>query len=382
MRVLPPATVGILGGGQLGRMIAHQARRMGYRIAILDPDARAPAAQVADDVVVGRLDDAEAALELARRCDVLTVETEHIPWEVLAKVEAVKPLSPRSEVLRTIQDRLRQKEFLAAHGFPQPDFESVHDALSLEKAVGRLGVPSVLKSRAGGYDGRGQARVRDAAAAANEWRSIGNQPAILEQFVPFAMELSVVLARSRDGDVRYYPIAENVHESGILHTTRAPARVPDETAERAKRIAVGIAHALGHVGVIAVEMFLLRDGSLLVNEIAPRVHNSGHYTLGACATSQFEQHLRAVCGLPLGDPTQLRPAVMLNLLGDLWAGGEPDWSLVFAAPEAHLHAYGKRDARRGRKMAHILVLHESSDEAMAIAQRLHRELARSARGTP
>ena len=374
----PGGTVGILGGGQLGRMLALEARRMGYRVAVMDATPDCPAAQVADEFVQGKWTDGKAMLALAERSDVLTVETEHLPWEALAEVErAGKPLRPGSAVLRVVQDRLRQKRFLAERGFPQPAFAHVHDEESLRAAVREVGPPAVLKSLTGGYDGKGQARLPAPDEATRAWESIGRQPCILERYVPFEKEVSVVLARGLDGEVAYWPLAENVHERGILHTTAAPARVPEGVEEEARRIASGVAQALDHVGVMAVEMFLLPDRSLQVNEIAPRVHNSGHYTLGACATSQFEQHVRAVCGLPLGDPAMLAGgAAMLNVLGDAWRGGrEPAWTRhVLAEPAAKLHLYGKRDAKPGRKMAHVTVLGRAPDEALAVAHRIHGRL--------
>jgi len=373
--LLPGSTVGVLGGGQLGRMLAFEAHRMGYRVVVLDPAEDGPAGLVADDIVVGKWTDAKAALELAKRADVVTLETEHIPFEVLAELEkAGVALRPAAEVLRVVQNRLRQKQFLHENGFPQPAFAHVHDAASLADAVSVIGAPAVLKSLTGGYDGKGQSRALSAEGADEAWSRIGRQPCIYEAFVPFRAEVSVVLARGAEGAIAYYPLAENVHRHGVLHTTRAPARVDLAVAREAQEIASGIATALGHVGVMAVEMFLLEDDSLLVNEIAPRVHNSGHYTFGACATSQFEQHLRAVCGLPLGDPAQMRPAAMLNLLGDSWARGEPDWSAVFATPGAALHLYGKADARPGRKMGHVTVTAESADEALARCEAIHARL--------
>ncbi|HET6405074.1 MAG TPA: 5-(carboxyamino)imidazole ribonucleotide synthase [Candidatus Thermoplasmatota archaeon] len=377
--LLPGATVGILGGGQLGRMLTFEAHKMGFRTAVLDPARDGPAGQVADVFVEGSWSDAKAMVELARRSDVVTVETEHLPWEALAEVEkAGVALRPGSAVLRVVQDRLRQKDFLAERKLPQPRYAHVHDAASLAAAVREVGAPAVLKSLTGGYDGKGQARTRDAAGADAAWASIGRQPCIYEAFVPFEREVSVVLARGIDGEVTYYPLAENVHHRGILHTTVAPARVPPAVETEARRIARAIADALGHVGVMAVEMFLLPDGSLQVNEIAPRVHNSGHYTFGACATSQFEQHVRAICGLPLGDTTLLRPACMLNVLGDAWARGEPEWSAVLAEPAARLHLYGKKDARPGRKMGHVVVLHDKADDALRVAEAIHARLTAGA----
>ena len=372
----PGSTIGILGGGQLGRMITFEAHKLGYRTAVLDPDPDGPAAQVADDVVVGKWSDVEQALALARISDVVTVETEHIPWELLAEVEKVAPLRPGSHVLRVVQNRLRQKEFLAQHAFPQPSFAHVHDGDSLREAVQRVGAPAVLKSLTGGYDGKGQARAMRPDEADAAWGTLGRAPCIWEAFVDYQAEVSVVLARGIDDAVEYYPLVENVHRKGILHTTRAPARVERDVQRDAQEIATRIATSLDHVGVLAVEMFLLRDGSLQVNEIAPRVHNSGHHTFGACMTSQFEQHVRAICGLPLGTPAQTSPAVMLNILGDAWAKGEPDWAgTVLAEPGASLHLYGKTDARAGRKMGHVNVLASTTDDAMVTAERIHKRLS-------
>jgi 5-(carboxyamino)imidazole ribonucleotide synthase len=314
--ILPGATIGVLGGGQLGRMLALAARRMGYRMVALDPSAGCPTAQVADGVVVGALDDADAAIELAEQCDVVTLDTEHVSHELLARLEQITPVRPGARVLENINDRLRQKQFLDAIAMPQARWRPANDDAALAVAVRELGGEAVLKSRRAGYDGKGQARLRSPGDAASARAELRGADAIVEELVPFAREISVVLARGVTGELRIYPIAENVHRRGILHTTRAPAPISADQRTRAERIAVTVAEALGHVGVIAVEMFELADGRLLVNEIAPRTHNSGHFTYGACATSQFEQHVRAVCGLPLGDPRQLTGAVMVNLIGD------------------------------------------------------------------
>ncbi len=277
-------------------------------------------------------------------------------------------------MLRTIQDRLSQKEFLARHGFPQTKFRSVPDAAALPAALEAVGAPAILKSRRAGYDGKSQARVEKNDDPATTFARAGGGPAVLESFVAFRAEISVLLARGASGDCRVYPVAANAHVRHILHTTRAPARLAPEVAARAVETAHAVADALGHVGMIAVEMFLLDDGGLYVNEIAPRTHNSGHYTYGACATSQFEQHVRAICGLPLGDPTLLSPVVMVNLVGDLWRIGRPDWSTVLADPHARLHLYGKAMAAPGRKMGHILVLDPDTDAAMARAEAILRKL--------
>ncbi|MBI5630657.1 MAG: 5-(carboxyamino)imidazole ribonucleotide synthase [Elusimicrobia bacterium] len=353
--VLPGAVIGILGGGQLGRMLALEARRMGYRTAVLDPAPRGPAAQAADLHIRAPVDDAEAALKLAAAADVVTVEWELIPAEVLRKVEKDKPLRPSSRVLEIIQDRLVQKEFLARHGFPQTPFEAVHDMAGLSTASERLGLPGVLKGRRHGYDGKGQLSLeswQDLSAAGNLLKA----PCVLETKVAFEKEISVILARGQDGMAAVYPVAENAHRRGILHTTRAPAGIPETARRAAEELALAIAKALGHVGVMAVEMFLLPGGKLLVNEIAPRVHNSGHFTWDACAVSQFEQHLRAVCGLTLGETDLFSPAVMVNLLGDLWEKGEPAWEKILGVPNLKLHLYGKDKPAPGRKMGHLTLL--------------------------
>jgi 5-(carboxyamino)imidazole ribonucleotide synthase len=368
--LLPGATIGVLGGGQLGRMMAVAARRMGYRVIVLDPSARCPTAQVADGVVTGALDDHAAARALARQVDVVTLDTEHVPPELLDELERIAPVRPGASVLRTINDRQIQKQFLDQLGMPQAAWAPASSVGELEPALARLGRPAIAKVRRAGYDGKGQVRIDPGADAVAEHARLAGAPAVAEELVPFAREISVILARGTDGEIRIYPIAENVHRRHILHTTRAPAPIGAEQRVRAERIAVTIAEALGHVGVMAVEMFELADGRLLVNEIAPRTHNSGHYTYGACATSQFEQHIRAICGLPLGDPRALCGAVMVNLVGDLWRDGPPHWDVVLARPDARLHLYGKDAPAPGRKMGHVLLLDDDTERALAAAEML------------
>lgn len=349
MSALPPGkTLGILGGGQLGRLIAQAARGLGYRTAALDADANAPALQVVDRPVVGAVDDPAACLRLAKESDLVTLEWELIPAPALKAVEEIRPLYPASSVLAVIQDRLEQKRFLERSGFPQTPFGEAATAVGLD-------YPVVVKRRRHGYDGKGQCVVRSAADALRA-AEVLQAPCVWEKFVDFEREISVILARTADGRTARYPVAENLHRGGILHATRAPARVSPEIESRARDLATRLAAALGHVGAMAVELFLTKDGRLLVNEIAPRVHNSGHYTLGGCVTSQFEQHARAVCGLPLGSTELLGPATMVNLLGDLWTNGEPDWRALDAVPNCVLHLYGKSSARPGRKMGHYTVV--------------------------
>ncbi len=363
--LLPGATLGVLGGGQLGRMLAMEARRMGYRVRALDPDPDACAAPFAE-LTCAPLDDLAAVLALAAQCDALTIETEHVPASVLAQIETVRPVHPNATVLATVQDRLRQREFLARHGLPQTAYAAVDDLPALQQALAAVGRPAVLKTRTEGYDGKGQARIAMADDPAAAWSALGQQPAVLEAWVQYEREISVILARGHDGDIACYPLAENEHRHHVLHITRAPARVSSAVAQRARHLAAAVAQALGHVGVMAVEMFVLPGGELLINEIAPRTHNSGHFTLGGCVTSQFEQHLRAICGLPLGDPAPLRPALMLNLLGDLWADDAPPMARILAHPSARLHLYGKAP-RAGRKLGHVLLLGDDLDAAQAWA---------------
>jgi len=363
----PGATIGVLGGGQLGRMMAVVARQMGYRIIVLDPSPRCPTAQVSDGVVVGALDDLAAAKHLASQVDVITLDTEHVPADILEALEPIAPVRPGAAVLRTIQDRLVQKQFLDRLGLPQAAWAPADD---LDAALAKVGRPAILKVRRAGYDGKGQVRVeRDGDPVALLARLRG-EPAVAEALVGFTREISVILARGLDGQIQIYPIAENAHRRHILHTTRAPAPMPKARRSQAEAMAVAVAEALGHVGVMAVEMFELPDGQLLINEIAPRTHNSGHYTYGACATSQFEQHIRAVCGVPLGDPRALTGAVMVNLIGDLWSHGAPAWQEVLARPEARLHLYGKDAPAPGRKMGHVVLLDDDTGRALATAESL------------
>ena len=345
----PGGTLGILGGGQLGRLIAQAAKALGYRTAALDAAKDSPALQVVDIPVVGGVDDPESAKRLAAASDVVTLEWELISPAALEAAAALRPLFPAPSVLAVIADRLVQKKFLAQHGFPQTEHGEAASAEALPY------YPVIVKRRSHGYDGKGQARLNSPADAASA-AGIFAAPCVWEKLVPFEKEISVILARGRGGEISVFPVAENLHRNGILHATRAPAEIPAAVAARAEALARSIAEALGHVGVMAVEMFLLPDGTLLVNEIAPRVHNSGHYTLGGCATSQFEQHVRAVCGLKFGSPAMLGPAVMVNLLGDLWANGTPDWEKLAAVPGLALQLYGKSSARPGRKMGHYVVV--------------------------
>lgn len=372
----PGATIGILGGGQLAWMLGLEADRMGYRTAVLDPSSACPASRIARLCVEGALDDAAAAERLAREVDVITCDTEHVPAEVLQALEPFAPVRPAPGVLRTIQDRLAQRRFIESIGAPQPRNVSVAgvDELQRARAV-PVCFPGVLKSRRSGYDGKGQARVQEPAELEAAWKAIGHAPAVLEAFVPFDKEISVLLARGMDGEIRFHPIAENQHRAGILRLTRVPARVSSSVAQRAREIGVAIAEGLDHVGFLAVELFVCGE-ELLVNEIAPRVHNSGHFSFGGCTTSQFEQHLRAICGLPLAEPVLVQPTVMVNVLGEAFGEGrDPVLQVETRWPSARMFHYGKAAARPGRKMGHVLCFGPEADavhdEASGMDAALH-----------
>lgn len=365
---LPPgSTIGIIGGGQLGRMIAIEARRLGYRTCVLDPDPESPGGQVADDRVVGSLGDADAARELARRVSVATYEFENIHVDAVRAAEALVPLYPGSAILQIAQHRVREKETLARLGIPVPKFSALRSREDLDEALRHLRFPLVMKTAVAGYDGKGQAVVRTADEANSAFARLSTQSdtLILEEFVELAMELSVICARSVDGHVACYPAAENQHRNGILDVTLVPARVPPTVSALAQELAVAIVQSLGLVGLLAVEMFLTLEGRLLVNELAPRPHNSGHYTLDACSTSQFEQLVRAICQLPLGSTDLHAPVAMANLLGDLWPGDSlPDFAKALAVPGVRLHLYGKATSRPGRKMGHLCCVAGSAEGAL------------------
>jgi 5-(carboxyamino)imidazole ribonucleotide synthase len=373
--IRPPATLGVLGGGQLGRMFAQAAQQMGYRVAVIDPDRDAPALQVADVPIVGRYDDPEALARLASVCAAVTVELESIPTSSVARLAQECRVAPGAEAIAIAQDRLREKRFLRAISLPVVPFVEVLSARDLESAGC---YPGILKSARNGYDGRGQMSVADSRAALEAWRAFGEVPCVLERRVPLDHELSVIVARGDDGAVRTFPPAENRHRDGILELSMAPAWIPAPLATRAARTARAIAENLDYVGVLGVEFFVSR-GELFVNEFAPRPHNSGHYTIEACATSQFEQQVRALCGLPLGETTLRQAAAMANILGDAWRQGEPDFGWMRSTTGATLHLYGKRAASARRKMGHVTFLGERSRQ---LAERALRRLkgARAARG--
>jgi 5-(carboxyamino)imidazole ribonucleotide synthase len=365
---IPPGSViGVLGGGQLGRMLSLEASKLGYRVHVFEPDAGCPAGQVSDVEVNASYSDGEALRRFAQEVDVVTYEFENIPIAALEAVADLAPVRPRGEALHISQNREREKAFLAAHGIACAPFWIIDSATALAAALRELDGPGVLKTASFGYDGKGQLRVSGGDDAAATWARFGGQRAVLEGWVDFTHELSIVCARGLDGEVSLFPAAENRHAHHILDFSIVPARIPETALEDARAVARRIAETLDVVGLITTEFFLTRDGRILVNELAPRPHNSGHFSLDACVTSQFEQQVRAVCGLPLGSTELLLPVVMLNLLGDLWKSGEPDWSAVLGDPDVKLHLYGKREVRPGRKMGHLCVLADSVDDALARA---------------
>lgn len=361
--VTPPATLGVLGGGQLGRYLVMAARTMGYRTMLLEPDAAAPAGRVADIHLVAAYDDGDALARLAAECAVVTTEFENPPAAALDLLSRHTLVRPGPHAIAIAQDRRTEKRFLAEHGFPTAPFAVVEGATDLTTTD--IGLPAIMKTARLGYDGKGQVGVADRDELTAAWVGLGEVPCVVEQRLVLERELSVVLARSTHGETAAFAVTENVHVGGVLDVSTAPAGGP--FADAATELAVAVADALDYVGVLGVELFVV-DGRLLVNELAPRPHNSGHWTLDAARTSQFEQQVRAVCGLPLGDPTMTVPAVaMVNLLGDLWAAGTPDWSAMLADPQTHLHLYGKHEARPGRKMGHLTVTASTTSAAAATA---------------
>ena len=365
--ILPGATVGVLGSGQLGRMFAIAARRMGYRVHTFSPDSDTPTGQVADREYEHPYDDLDAVREFARGVSVVTFEFENVPAETVEAAAALAPVRPSGAVLYTTQHRLREKTFLNARGFPVAPFRHVRRPEDLSAALEEIGFPAVLKTAGFGYDGKGQTRIDSAEDASAAFDALRGQEGVVEAFVDFEREVSVVAARGASGEFAHYGVVENTHSRHILDLSVAPARVEEDVAREAIRIARAVLEELDVVGVTCVEFFLTGAGRLLVNELAPRPHNSGHFTFDASLTSQFEQQLRAVCGLPLGSTELLRPAAMANLLGDLWQGGEPDWSAALAHPDVKLHLYGKTEARRGRKMGHLTALAATPEEAARAA---------------
>lgn len=369
--LLPGSTIGILGGGQLGRMMANAGSAMGYRFIALDPTPDAPTGQVAEQIVAA-YDNHDAARELAKRSDVITYEFENVDADVAAMLMAESYVPQGSELLYTTQHRLREKRAIEAAGVRVAPYREIRSADELREAVTAFGTPCVLKTAMGGYDGKGQWVIRSESEIEEAYETLARARVqlVLEQFIRFDKEISVIAARSPQGEIKVFPVAENIHVDNILHLSIVPARITEDLQQQAERLAERIAEGLGVVGLIAVELFVTADGELFVNELAPRPHNSGHYTMEACRTSQFEQHVRAVCNLPLGDTTLMSPVVMVNVLGEHVA---PLLELTARADEAakrlnvapKLHLYGKKEAVVKRKMGHVNVLAETTDAALS-----------------
>ncbi|MFZ4628582.1 MAG: 5-(carboxyamino)imidazole ribonucleotide synthase [Blastocatellia bacterium] len=377
--ILPGATIGVLGSGQLGRMFAIAARRMGYRVHTFSPETDTPTGQVSDVEIRAPYDDLSAVRSFAAGVDVVTFEFENVLSATAEAAAEYAPVRPSGTVLHCTQNRLREKRFLSGQGFPVTPFRPVNSLEELQAGLAEFGCPSILKTAGFGYDGKGQSRIGHPGEAAAALQAAGEQEMVLEALVDFAAELSVVAARGLDGRVVHWGVIENIHQHHILDLSLAPARIDPAIAREAVEIAQAVLEALDVVGVLCVEFFLTRKGRLLINELAPRPHNSGHLTFDACVTSQFEQQLRAVCGLPLGATELLRPAAMANLLGDLWEGGSPNWVAACAFPSVKLHLYGKPDPRPGRKMGHLTALGATVEEAASQVQAARHALSSQSR---
>lgn len=381
--VEPGNWLGVLGGGQLGRMFTHAAQRMGYHVAVFETDVDSPAGQVAEKHFCSTLSDISSenlVLEMSKLCSVITVEFENIPTELMRIAGRTARTNPSADFLDMCQHRIKEKSNLQQAGFPTTPFVAVHSAGEVQVAAKKFGWPLVLKTARSGYDGKGQTIVRSSENIDEAWRRLGATDVIAEKWIDFDAEVSMITARNARGQIECYPLFENDHSNHILDITRCPVSAHlRHVQSRAEEICRGIATNFGVLGLFCVEFFVTPDGELMINEIAPRPHNSGHLTIEAFTCSQFEQQVRAVCNLPLVPPTMLRPAAMANLLGDLWENGPPSWHSVLAEPAAHLHLYGKSQARPGRKMGHLTVLDESSSEAAITARELRDDLLRRQR---
>lgn len=363
--ILPNSTIGVFGSGQLGRMFAIEARKMGYRVHTFSPDNDTPTGQVADFETSAEYEDLDAVKKFARSVDVVTFEFENVPSKTVEAAAEFVNVFPKGEILHTTQNRLREKTFLKKNAFPHTPFRHIKTLDDLYHAVQELGVPSVLKTAGFGYDGKGQQKIKAIGEVENAFEKLKGDEAVLEAFVEFEKEVSVVCARDQKGNFAHYGVIENAHENHILDVSFAPALCSQKVFNEAIEIARSVAETLDYVGTLCVEFFLTKDEKLLINELAPRPHNSGHLTFDACVTSQFEQQLRAVCGLPLGSTEFYAPCAMANLLGDVWENGEPNWANALENKNVKLHLYGKAEARRGRKMGHLTAIAETAEKAIA-----------------
>ncbi|WP_199155568.1 5-(carboxyamino)imidazole ribonucleotide synthase [Chromobacterium sp. ASV23] len=369
--ILPPAMLGILGGGQLGRMFAVAAKTMGYRVTVLDPDENAPAAAFADRHIRAPYNDPAALRELAQSCAAVTTEFENVNADAMRELAKTTRVSPSGDCVAIAQDRIVEKSWINKAGLPTAPYLAIESVEDIQVDLAPY-LPGILKTARLGYDGKGQVRVKTAAEARAAYANLGGQACVLEKMLDLKLEVSAIVTRVSAAQSAVFPVAENIHKDGILDESIVPARIAPALAAQAQGMAKKLADALDYVGVLAVEFFVLADDSLVVNEIAPRPHNSGHYTLTACLTDQFQQQVRALCGLLPGKTDLLSPVVMVNLLGDVWKenGGEPNWDVLAEAPNAQLHLYGKKTARPGRKMGHFNVMAASADEALEQARAL------------
>jgi 5-(carboxyamino)imidazole ribonucleotide synthase len=365
--ILPGATLGMLGGGQLGRMFTTAAQTMGYKVIVLDPDKNSPAGIIADQHICATYTDESALKELALQCAAITTEFENIPASTLAFLEQRTVVHPSSTALASTQNRNTEKNFIRAQGIATVPFVSIHSKDDIANIGDQITFPAILKVATFGYDGKGQIVCEDLQAAYEAFDALGQKECVLEQRIDLEREISVVLARAQNGQITAFPVAENVHINGILHSTTVPSIAEQSQQQMAIEMASKIAEGLDYVGTMAVEFFVSKQGDIIANEIAPRPHNSGHYTLDACQTSQFEQQVRMLCGLPAGTAELITPVVMINLLGDVWGNSQPRWEQLLAQPDIKLHLYGKKEARAGRKMGHFNVLAADTSQAMELA---------------
>ncbi len=359
-KVLPNSTIGVFGSGQLGRMFAIEARKLGYRVATFSPETDTPMGQIADVEINAHYEDLEAVEKFAKSVDVVTFEFENVPSECIETAAKFVQVHPRGEILYTTQNRLREKLFLSENGFPVTPFKHIKSLQDLEN----IKFPTVLKTAGFGYDGKGQTKLNSANDIEKAFANLNGQEAVLEDFVEFEKEVSCVCARDAKGNFAHFGVIENAHANHILDVSFSPAIVSKKTFDEAVEITRKIAEKFDYVGTMCVEFFVKKNGAILVNEIAPRPHNSGHLTIDACVTNQFEQQVRAVCGLPLGSTELLKPAAIANLLGDIWENGEPNWAKALEIPNVKLHLYGKQEARKGRKMGHLTCLAETVEKAV------------------
>jgi 5-(carboxyamino)imidazole ribonucleotide synthase len=372
--ILPGATLGMLGGGQLGRMFTTAAQTMGYKVIVLDPDKNSPAGIIADQHICAAYTDETALTELAQHCAAITTEFENIPASTLAFLEKRTVVHPSSSALASTQNRNTEKNFIHAQGIATVPFVRITSRDDFADISTQIKFPAILKVATFGYDGKGQIVCEDLQTAYEAFDALGQKECVLEQRIDLEREISVVLARGEDGQITAFPVAENVHINGILHSTSVPSAAAETQQKAAIEMASKIADGLDYVGTMAVEFFVSKQGEIIANEIAPRPHNSGHYTLDACRTSQFEQQVRMLCGLPAGSPKLISPVVMINLLGDVWGNSQPDWDKLLNQPDIKLHLYGKREARAGRKMGHFNVLADTTDLAMQSANTVFEDI--------